>query len=297
MVQYETAPFRDPNLFGVPIVSVGVGGHVTYEGQYIHHKVKTITERGMNKTIWIITTGFVAIHAKHKDYDHVVLPLVVNGFLTPFIAEIMSNRDDYHFVEDVKPVKEVHVPYESILNLDAVTQRQSPVLLIDPHKLLCKIPRDVLAKYYELMKTNKALQDVVYEQSVKITELTHQVELYASEISSLHNLLDDMMFKNKSMAAALRELKISLLQSKERQRYLENALKMTTADKEKWEILSKEAAAMAKKFSEVLGELDSILKKVEEVTMKAEQAKVNLRMQEMQQETEEEEEEEEGGEE
>jgi len=281
MQGYETAPFRDPHLFGVPVLTVGVGGHITYEGQYISHKVRTIVQMGKNKTVWIIQTGFVTLLAKHKDYDY-VFPIMTNGFLTPLIAEVMANKDDYHFLEDIKPVREVHVPYESILNLDAVTQGKSPALLLDPHKLLSKIPRDVLSKYYDLLKANKALQDIVYEQSVKITELQHQVELYASEVASLHNLLDDMMFKNKAMAAALRELKVMMLQSKERQRYLEQALKTTTADKEKWELLSKEAASMAKKFSEMVGELDSILKKVEEFAMRAEETKTKLRLQELQ---------------
>ena len=274
-MKYETPPFREPTLYGIPVFSVGVDEHITYEGQYLSHRVKTVTERGKNKSYWIITTGFVTIFARHRDYE-LLVPVVVNGLPCPTIAEVLTNRDEYDFIEDARPIKEVEVPYDFILNLDEVTHKKSPALVIDPHGLLSHIPRDVVRKYYELMRVNKTLQSTIYEMSGKIHELTHQLEMYRMEHSVLLGLLEDISTKFRMTIASMRELKLRLLESKERQHYLEKALKSTTSTKEKWELLASEMLQMTSKFSTAVDELDTHLKKLEGMLEKVEEQKVRL---------------------
>lgn len=272
---YTTAPFRDPRLFGVPVFSVGVDDYVTYEGQYIHHVVKTVSERGKNRTYWVITLGMVALHAKHAIHDF-VLPVMVNGVACPTVAELLTNRNEFHFIEDVKPIKELEVPQSCILNLGEVQQSKSPALLIDPHNVLSKIPRDVFRKYNELKRANKQLQTTVYEMSSKISELIHQIEMYNTERLTLMSLLEELTTKYKLMSASLMQLRLNLLQSKDRQKYLEKALQNATSTKEKWELLSKELLSMTQKFGEAVKQVEENLNIVEKTLNRLEEEKVKL---------------------
>jgi len=274
-MKYETPPFRDPALYGVPVFSIGIDEKVSYEGQYIRHRVTNSVEKGKNRVYWILTVGFVSIYAKHRYYDY-VLPVVVNGMPCPTIAEVISNKEDYVFLEDAKPIKELEVPYDSIVNLDEVTNHKSPALVIDPHRILSHIPRDIFKKYNDLLNTNKVLQETVYEMSVKLSELSHQVEIYHAEQTVLHSLLEEMMNKYRLMVASLKELKLRLLESKDRQHYLEKALKNATAGKEKWELLSAELMNMSSKFTEMVSSLDNTLRKLEDLMVKVEEHKIRL---------------------
>jgi len=273
---YLTPPFRDPSLYGVPVFSIGIDDRITYEGQYLYHRVRNVTEGGYkNRTYWVITTGFATIYARNRETE-LIIPVIVNGVVCPTVSEVIRDSEVYDFIEDVKPVREVEVPYSSLLNLDEVTSKKAPALIIDPHGLLSNIPRDVLKKYYDLMSVNKSLQSVVYELSGRVHELMHQIELYRSEHSVLIGLFEEISTKFTMTIAAMRELKVRLLEAKDRQHYLEKVLKTTTANKEKWEILSSELMEMGSKFSKIVSDLDEHLQKIESVLQKVEGQKLRL---------------------
>ena len=214
-VEFESATFRQPELYGLPIFVIGYGGRtISYVGQYIAHKLIRVREGNKVRTRWRILTGFVRILAKHREED-VYIELLANGAPAVGVLEWMSNRDQYIILEDRKELNEIECYEEDIVNLANVMNYEDPVILIDVTGMLKDLPADVFGRYTELVSVYKALQNHVYEMESTLEDLKIELEHTKAENRVLRSMVHRLGMRIVAVSGALMHYKSELLKQKE----------------------------------------------------------------------------------
>ncbi|RLI82100.1 hypothetical protein DRP04_04680 [Archaeoglobales archaeon] len=213
--EYETSPFRQPELYGLPIFVIGYGGKpISYIGQYIAHKVIKARLNGRIETRWKILTGFVRVIAKHVEED-VYIEIFANGVPSAGVAEWLNNRDKYVLIEDRTELNEIECREEDIVNLSGVMKYEDPVILIDVTGLLRELPADILARYTELVAVYKSFQEQIYNMEQIIDDLKVELDTTKAENRILRTQVHRLNTRIMSVAGTLMHYKSELLKTKE----------------------------------------------------------------------------------
>ena len=231
--EYESAAFRQPELYGLPIFVIGYGGRpIAYLGQYIAHKiVKVKSTNGRTETRWRILTGFVRIIAKHREED-VYIEVFANGVPSAGVAEWLNNRDQFILIEDRKELNEIECREEDIVNLSGVMKYEDPVILIDITGLLRELPSDLFARYTEIIAVYKSLQSQIFEMEQTIDDLKVELENTKAENRVLRSQNYRLSTRIMATAGALMHYKSELLRLKELMQFHLERLEAVKIDEE-----------------------------------------------------------------
>ncbi len=264
--EFETATFRQPELYGLPIFVIGYGGRaIAYVGQYIAHKVLRVRIGNRVETRWKILTGFVRIFAQHKEDRNVIIEVFANGVPSVGAAEYFANRDKYVLIEDRKEEMEIECREEDIINLTGVMKNEDPVILIDRTGAFRSVPSDIFAKYSELLTLYESLQKQLFEQEQIMSEMRMEIEVTKAENRKLVNLYNNAILRIQATAGTLQHWKYEMLKMKELMEFLERRLEAVKEGKERIQAVMSEYYELTERFTEMVNELSEKFEQFEKL--------------------------------
>lgn len=155
--------------------------------------------------VWHITYGVSALYVRLG--EDVILPIGLTGFMTPDMYDLIKVRKpmvlEFRHVFGELP----QVPVDTIVNLEQVWSGEVNVLIIDPHRILGKNPKELEDAYVKAMRQldslrklySSVLGELENEKSRRVTA-ENQMVVYRSlvyEMRSKLSTIQEALAKNE----------------------------------------------------------------------------------------------------